>query len=603
MEILARRHPGLAAAMKHATIPEPIGVFKSSSGRPTLLWAGPGSRPGFLHSPGDPVLEAERLVENRTFRNQDGTLLLGLGLGYLAKAVLRKKEPHHLLCVAEAIPGIFRLALEHSDLSDLLADEETHFFIGDGIRSILNGFRPLHLKAISGDFNKLALPPFLEIYNGFYDEMEIRIHEHLTSLRQGFITFRATMDASVSNLFENIPAFMRSQAVDSLKGLLRGKPAIVVAAGPSLSTEMAKLKKVRSRCFLIGVDTALKPLLENGFVPDLAVTCDPQPLAYRKIAAVPREYLPQVPLIFCPDACSKVVGSFGATRFVTNSDTSLSRWLLKGRSVSQLPFSGTVAHFGFAVASYMAADPIILVGLDLSFPGESSHADGCTATWEIDMKAWTNLIAVPSNGGGQARTTLPFITMIRQFETDIEKTGARCINVSRDGARIRGAEWMDLEEAAGPGGGTSIDFMPLLAEAYGQGLRIPKEEFLSRLKWLLRELEEMAERVAVSNPVSGSCCTGKMADAFTACMGQEALLNILFDYFPRYLLSFHTLPEEGFPKPERMRGSGYEERVTLFLEEAREIIPLLKEGCLETIRKLDNPLCPYGGCGSPPGRA
>lgn len=575
MDLLGKRDPSLASAVSTTPVPETFCVLKSSSGNPTLFWNSPPSKSRFLHSPIDPALEARALLTNRVFRKQDGTLLIGLGLGYLAREISRKKEARHLLCIAEAIPGLFRLALEQSDLCDVIADEDTHFFIGDGITKILDGFRPLRLKAISGSFNKIAMPCFMEIYDGFYNEIEERIHAHLSALRQSYNTFLATRETSISNLFGNIRAIADSQAVDSLCGLIKGRPALVIAAGPSLSSDMGALKKVRPKCFTICVDTALKPVLENGILPDLAVTCDSLPINHKKIAGIPHETLASIPLLFCGDAFSGVVDSFGTTRFVTNSDTSLSQWLLnRGRSVARLPFFGTVAHLGFAVARFMGADPIILVGLDLSFPGENAHADGCTATWEMDVKA-AKFISLPSNNGGQTRTTPPFLSMIRQFEKDIEKTRARCINVSRDGALIRGAEWMPLEQAADLGGGVSFDFKTLVAEAYAKSFKNPKSDLRTSLQWILSGVNEM-ENLSRGNTI----------EAFRSCLRNKRLLKVLFDYFPRYLISFHTIPEGDFPEPEADRRSTYDAQATLFLQESREILPVVKTACRRAIHAL-----------------
>lgn len=44
---------------------------------------------------------------------------------------------------------------------------------------------------------------------------------------------------------------------------------IVVAAGPSLNKNINELKKAKGKSLIIAVDTALKPLLRAGIVPDM----------------------------------------------------------------------------------------------------------------------------------------------------------------------------------------------------------------------------------------------------------------------------------------------------------------------------------------------
>lgn len=48
---------------------------------------------------------------------------------------------------------------------------------------------------------------------------------------------------------------------------------IVVAAGPSLNKNIYELKKAKGKAFIVAVDTAIKPLLKAGIVPDMFFYC------------------------------------------------------------------------------------------------------------------------------------------------------------------------------------------------------------------------------------------------------------------------------------------------------------------------------------------
>ena len=53
--------------------------------------------------------------------------------------------------------------------------------------------------------------------------------------------------------------------------LIQGKTVFVIGSGPSLSFAIPKLKKFK-KSIKIAADSSLKPLLENGIVPDIIVT-------------------------------------------------------------------------------------------------------------------------------------------------------------------------------------------------------------------------------------------------------------------------------------------------------------------------------------------
>ena len=54
----------------------------------------------------------------------------------------------------------------------------------------------------------------------------------------------------------------------------REMPAIIVSAGPSLNENIEELKKAKNKAFIIAVDTAMKPLLRNGIIPDMYAIID-----------------------------------------------------------------------------------------------------------------------------------------------------------------------------------------------------------------------------------------------------------------------------------------------------------------------------------------
>ncbi|WP_067959167.1 6-hydroxymethylpterin diphosphokinase MptE-like protein [Nitrosopumilus sp. Nsub] len=56
-----------------------------------------------------------------------------------------------------------------------------------------------------------------------------------------------------------------------IKKLIQGKTVFVVGSGPSLSFAIPKLKKLK-KSIKIAADSSLKPLLENGVIPDIVVT-------------------------------------------------------------------------------------------------------------------------------------------------------------------------------------------------------------------------------------------------------------------------------------------------------------------------------------------
>ncbi len=63
----------------------------------------------------------------------------------------------------------------------------------------------------------------------------------------------------------------KANTADKILKLIEGKTVFVIGSGPSLSNAIPKLKKLR-KSIKIAADSSLKPLVDNGIIPDIVVT-------------------------------------------------------------------------------------------------------------------------------------------------------------------------------------------------------------------------------------------------------------------------------------------------------------------------------------------
>ena len=67
---------------------------------------------------------------------------------------------------------------------------------------------------------------------------------------------------------------MHCPGIEDLKDSMKGVPAIVVAAGPSLDYQIENLKKYHQKAIIIAADAAVKPLLKHGIIPDYCTSIE-----------------------------------------------------------------------------------------------------------------------------------------------------------------------------------------------------------------------------------------------------------------------------------------------------------------------------------------
>ncbi|WP_371504148.1 6-hydroxymethylpterin diphosphokinase MptE-like protein [Nitrosopumilus adriaticus] len=63
----------------------------------------------------------------------------------------------------------------------------------------------------------------------------------------------------------------KSNTIEKIIRLIEGNTVFVIGSGPSLSTSIPRLKKY-GKSIKIAADSALKPLVENGIIPDIIIT-------------------------------------------------------------------------------------------------------------------------------------------------------------------------------------------------------------------------------------------------------------------------------------------------------------------------------------------
>jgi 2-amino-4-hydroxy-6-hydroxymethyldihydropteridine diphosphokinase len=63
----------------------------------------------------------------------------------------------------------------------------------------------------------------------------------------------------------------KTDSIEKVRKIIQGNTVFVIGSGPSLSIAIPKLKKIK-KSIKIAADSSLKPLIDNGIIPDIIVT-------------------------------------------------------------------------------------------------------------------------------------------------------------------------------------------------------------------------------------------------------------------------------------------------------------------------------------------
>ncbi len=451
IDTLKRIDPTLARRLETLRYDrEPYRIFNSRSGLP-VVEVTRENHTTCLCSKIDPQREAERLARSSLDGTEQLVVVFGMGLGYHLKEMLLVNS-QALFVIIEPDLELFAEILKARDLSDLLLTKRVLLFIEP--ENI--DFDELALHPSAANMKQVVLRSYRILYEGKALQASRDFQAYLDGKRINIATLKRFDRLWTKNTFKNCHCFFTRGGVSLLRDRFRGLPAIVLAAGPSLEKDLPLLKKYGGKAVLIAVDTVLGTLLERGIHPDFAVAVDPQLINSYHLAGLvlfPKTEEPPI-LVADPAVYPTVLRTYRGEILITSSVFSPGRIIEQFAEIKgSIAAGGSVATAAFDLARILGADPILLMGLDLSFAGERTHISGSYVERYIQSHAY-RFRTIPSFAGHYIRGGDPRVLTDKSgrsvlsdrrmllyrswFERQVRFETTTILNATRGGLSIEG---------------------------------------------------------------------------------------------------------------------------------------------------------------------
>ncbi len=379
-------------------------------------------------------------------------LVFGFGFGYLVEKILDYIPKDTILITVDPDFCLLEKALKYRKLTKIIKDQRVVFG---------------NLKQIPKDISRLLYPYIEDLLIGglgifidpstsrykseFYKELKKELINFMRTMSVHFNTLSMLEFAFVQNTFFNASEYVLSPGIQVFKNKFKNTPAIVVSAGPSLNKNIAQIKYAKGKAIIIGVGPTLKPLLKHGIVPDFIVAIDPVDLQIKMFEGVEEETKNSI-LVTMPFFNYKALRLWkGKIVWIGKDDPLVNFFDEVSKNYHDKINTGmTVAHAAFSFANYIDANPIILVGQDLSYPTNKTHVDGAPLVKNIKIDP-KKAIWVPGNVEEKVLTVrnfFSFIYLFREMAETIKKENPSkiLINATEGGAKIDGFEIMTFRE-------------------------------------------------------------------------------------------------------------------------------------------------------------
>lgn len=536
---------------------------------------------------------------------------MGIGNPFYLKELVEQTKAKITIIVYEPSLQIFLQVLEMIDLERLMEKQMIVFWVKG-----LEGMETQNIKGILANVLRYEMLPYsrhliLPNYDVLFGEDAVEFmkicRNIVTEELIQFNTKKLFSEVMVKNLLSNARYLCEGYTTTQLvKVIPRSIPGILVAAGPSLNKNIAELKRAKGRAFIVAVDTAIKPLLEAGIIPDMFAIID----AIKPVELVKVEEAKNIPMYTLLEAASEVLQYHTGMKIFSNEGFGFSEKIFarSGQPFGVVSCGGSVATSAFSLLYKIGIDTIILVGQDLAYTNNRSHADG-TFQEIMPEQDTSRFVMVEGNYEEKVPTVMDLKQFLEWYNMYIEgckehRSSFRVINATEGGAKIKNTEIMTLREAIDRECEVEVDIQECLK-------RLPPMLDEEKQKWAKNYLYHLPEEFKALASDAGKAlhlyakldqvCQKKNVDQkeylntlrkiekqIKAIDGQNAyqLVSITFSQADYILRNEQFLQENSFQK----EGQEIARKGKLYMENVKQCALLFNEYAEEIYKDLADPV-------------
>ncbi len=399
----------------------------------------------------------------------DGVVVIfGFGFGHLVRA-LRERTSAPLV-VFEPNVGMLRTVLEHGPWDLPGVHVVTSSAELERLWSQVTGARP-HARL-------LATPGYPQAFAVAYEEVTASIRRVVSDVELVENTRSMRYREWITHIMENVEQTTTHPLVMGVGDALKGVPAFVIGAGPSLDKNIELLREASQKGIVICVEVSGRSIAKHDLPPaHIVVSLEGHNLATElEISSASGETLRAISLSANPASIAAGKGALMPFfEFLPGF-----RGLTELTGFQGITVGGSVSTAAFSIALQLGCSPIVLLGQDLAFTGGRTHAGGTLFdNTRVDVSKETGMLQFKSTmpdgsvvdgsyGGGGMAADMLFETTAWGGEgtvatnstwnsyrlwfeigaDTVQRAGipVRLVNCTEGGARIHGFEEMTMRQ-------------------------------------------------------------------------------------------------------------------------------------------------------------
>lgn len=418
-------------------------------------------------------------------------VVFGLGTGEHIVELLQKISTTNKVFVVEPDKKAIDLLKEKKIISDLAKNK--NIYITDSsvkIVDLLGGFID---EVNINNIQLLVYANYDKIYNSQFKSLGVQLRQYIEISMINMNTNIGYSKNFFNCYMKNLKQILSSVMVNEFKDKLKGVPAIVVSAGPSLEKNIELLKEVKDKFIIItGIRTVVS-LTKHGIKPDLVCAIDATEAMYE--VAKPSLNC-EAPLIFCENTNYKILEGYKGKKIFFKEGINLLNITneLTGLKIDSLWSGGSVAHNCTAFARYAGCNPVIFIGQDFAYTNEKYHADTASIAKDNTVNDSDTIYCKDINGE-DIKTSIILDVYRKNMEQFIRLANdTSFINSTEGGALMDGAKTQPLRNSIDEYMTSAENFINKLENIMNKPNEIKVNEVIVKVQEIMDEMESLKKQ-------------------------------------------------------------------------------------------------------------
>lgn len=327
----------------------------------------------YLYSKYEPHKEIDTELKKMQNEKFDSIVLFGLGTGNFIRKI-KEAYPETPVLVVELNQSLFAALLSSYNYKAKKELASIPIFVEPKCEELLHYLQSISARTPYCILTRLSMNFFRK--NLKKAQTAIQNYKSKNIINENTLKKFSTLWKS--NIIKN--ACLNSKTmldIYSLENSMKGMPAMLCAAGPSLDRHIQKVKTAHKKMPIIAVDTAVSTLTQHCIVPDYIVTVDPQYINSNYLDWN-MQYLKGKNLCIVADiaSSSRMLRFFnGVPIFIIPPFISLGTELLGNMNrKKKIDAGGSVTTMAWNLAQMLGIKKLFTIGLDFCLLGNRYYS-------------------------------------------------------------------------------------------------------------------------------------------------------------------------------------------------------------------------------------